>query len=262
MGVGYALIVAAGYSFDWPVRYLSAAAGALAIATSAVLVAGEEQREASGQIARFTAPPIAPETWSAYVESLVSALALSTPTMHAEGGLEEMRFQGNRRAIAFELSILRGREGVRAIEILFGARPSGEPSWTMFARPDRDGLNVVGVHPAPPASRGAPVKTGDAAFDRRFRLEDDGTLTAHLLDDGLRARATASLDGWIAVWAQAALCFQVCPGRGAPLDHPIPITELAFRGATPAATERMVVVVDLIAELAERALAASTRVES
>ncbi len=271
IGVGYALIVAAGYSFDWPVRYLCAAAGALAIATAAVLVGAEErgeQGEAGGEpSSKFNAPPIPTETWSRYLDLLRVALALDdVPRVRTEGGVEETYVSGRRRDLAYGLRVLRAPQGIRSIEVTFGGAGGGtgggtggegatEPAWTLFARPDRDGLNVVGVHPAPPPSRGLTVKTGDEAFDRRFRLQDGGAITAKLLDDGLRARASAALDGWIAVWPGESLHYKVCPGRGAPLDHPIPVTELAFRGATPAALDRLVAVLDLLAELAERALA-------
>ena len=45
------------------------------------------------------------------------------------------------------------------------------------------------------------VRTGDPAFDRRFKLHDRSGVTARLFDEGLRARAAAVLDGWVALWA-------------------------------------------------------------
>ena len=44
------------------------------------------------------------------------------------------------------------------------------------------------------------------------------------------------------------------PGCGAPLDHPVPVTEIAFRGAVDErGLARLVQLVDLLAELAARA---------
>jgi hypothetical protein len=51
-----------------------------------------------------------------------------------------------------------------------------------------------------------------------------------------------------------AIVYHLAPGQGAPLDSPIPITQLAFGGAGPLAVERMVTLIELLAEIA-RAIA-------
>src|SRR5690606_21099180 len=142
---------------------------------------------------------------------------------------------------------------VAAIDILVGVEPGGlPPAFTVAARDER--RLGVDPHPPAPASAGRPRKTGDQPFDERFRVHDLADHTAVLFDDGLRARATASLDGWLAYWPGRALRHRVHPGRGAPLDHPVPISELAFRGGeeTPP-IDRMVALLDLVAEVAARA---------
>ena len=48
------------------------------------------------------------------------------------------------------------------------------------------------------------------------------------------------------------LRYRIYPGRGAPLDHPLPLSDLAL-GRAPTA-ERLVAVVELLIELAGRVL--------
>lgn len=253
IGMGFALVVAGGYSFERPVQFLCVAAGALAIARGGSRV-GEQERVTEETAPRFSAPPIPDEIWQAYVRRLALAVT-ADPRMLREGDVEETFLSGQRGTLPFTVRILRNGQGIRSLEAIFGeaVADGAAPSWTMFARPE--GLLATGVHPAPPPAHGHAPRTGDYAFDRRFRLDDAATLTPHLLDDGLRARAAAVLDGWLAVWPGRCLHYKVCPGRGAPLDHPIPVTELAFRGgASSMASERLVGVLDLLAEIARRAL--------
>ena len=117
---------------------------------------------------------------------------------------------------------------------------------TLWAIPARE----VGTNPAaPPAA--PPFKTGDAAFDDRFRARGSQAALAALLDESLRARAVATLDGWLAYWEADGLRYRVYPTRGAPLDHPIPVSDLSRGRGTPSA-ERLIAVVELIAEIAAR----------
>ena len=71
-----------------------------------------------------------------------------------------------------------------------------------------------------------------------------------VFDEGLRARAIATLDGWLAYWEPEGLRYRVYPGRGAPLDHPIPLSDLAL--GRPASAERLVAVFELLVEIAAR----------
>src|SRR5262249_13982077 len=129
------------------------------------------------------------------------------------------------------------------VTMSFGAVPEGaEPVWTLETRPER----ILRGTPHAPFTSAPTVRTGDAAFDLRFRLHDAGALSGRVLDDGLRARAAAILDGWVAIWDGGALRYQVVPGRGAPLDHPLPVTALRRGDATD--PRRLAAVFELLAE--------------
>jgi len=105
------------------------------------------------------------------------------------------------------------------------------------------------VNPAGPPA--APLfKAGDAQFDHRFKSRGSTMAFNKLLDDGLRARAAATLDGWLAYWESEGLRYRVYPGRGAPLDHPMPLSDLAL-GRT-ATADRLVAVIELVIEIAAR----------
>jgi hypothetical protein len=173
-----------------------------------------------------------------------------------QGSIEETIIDGTRGELPFTLTIQRTLHGIHAVDICFGvAPPVGlEPRVTLLAR--AEGV-LVSAHPAPPMTQAPTVRTGDAAFDRRFRLQDAANHAATVLDDALRARVTALIDGWIAVWPGTALRYRVCPGRGAPIDHPIPIPTLSLGvGDVESATERLVRVFDLVEEIAERSVRA------
>jgi len=125
---------------------------------------------------------------------------------------------------------------------------------TLWAIPPR----ALGINPAGPPA--APlVKTGDAPFDERFKTRGDALALQRLLDDGLRARAVATLDGWFAYWDGEGLRYRVYPGRGAPLDHPIPLSDLALGRASTA--DRLVAVVELLVEIAARGVKAAAEPE-
>jgi hypothetical protein len=112
--------------------------------------------------------------------------------------------------------------------------------------------SMGGNPPAPPA---APMfKTNDAPFDERFKARGNRHAFDKLLDDGLRARAVASLDGWLAYWEPEGVRYRIYPGRGTPLDHPMPLSDLALgRGAS---ADRLVAVVELLVEIAARGVTA------
>jgi hypothetical protein len=245
LGAGYALVVVGGYAFAWPAQLLSAAVGALAITEASMRLPDEENEPGSTRM-----PVIPAEVWGGYIRGLAAALGAEART-EEQGGAELTRIAGTRGAVPYELVIARTPAGIDLVQVDLGPTPSVEtpPAFTLHAR----GEGIIGraAHPSPPEIPDAPsARSGDEAFDRRFRLRDAGGFTARLFDEGLRARATAVLDGWIAVWRAGGVRWRVCPGRGAPLDHPVPIPSLAFLGEGDPA--RMVNVVDLLAELAGR----------
>ncbi len=257
IGIGFALVIAGGYGFTWPLQYMCGAVGLLTIAGGALRVRDEEAAVAVPP-ARFSSPPIPDGVWKAYVDRLVAALGACAESRRV-ADREETTLTGVRAGLPFSLKLARGvggagGGGLESIDLLFGgaAAPSEAPGWTMLARVT--GLLGAGAHPPPPTVAGPRTQTGDPVFDGRFRLQDAGSHTARLLDDGLRARAAATLDGWVAVWPERALLYRVHPGRGAPLDHPVPVTELAFRAPAEPPVERLVGVVELLGDLAARTL--------
>jgi hypothetical protein len=256
IGLGLALVIAGGYGFTWPLQYMCGAVGLLTIAGGALRVRDEEAQAAT-PAARFSSPPIPDGVWDTYVARLAGALGA---TVVAPGANEKAltRLAGVRAGLPYTLDLARGASvsggaSLESIDLTFGADPAGaSPAWTMLARVT--GLLGAGAHPPPPTVAGGRVQTGDAVFDNRFRIQDGAELTAKLLDDGLRVRAAATLDGWIAVWPERAVLYRVHPGRGAPLDHPVPVTELAFRAPAEPPGDRLVGVVELLGDLAARTL--------
>jgi hypothetical protein len=139
---------------------------------------------------------------------------------------------------------------VLGLDVVFGRdfEEGRAATFTMWAIAPR----ALGVNPpGPPA---APIfKAGDPPFDERFRLRGSPAAFARVFDDGLRARAVATIDGWIAYWDDESVRYRVFPGRGAPLDHPMPLSDLALGRAATA--ERLVTVVELLVDLASRGVA-------
>jgi len=116
---------------------------------------------------------------------------------------------------------------------------------TLWAIPPR----ALGVNPSGPPA--APLlKAGDKQIDERFKVRGSAQALNKLFDDGLRARTAATLDGWLAYWENEGLRYRVYPGRGAPLDHPMPLSDLAL--GRPVNADRLVAVVELLVEIAIR----------
>jgi hypothetical protein len=244
--------------------YLCAAAGFLAMVSAALHVRAEEttQVATTAPSPRFSSPPITEAAWRGYVERVAQALDATAETALVEGR-EETSLSAERRGQRLRLRLVRDARsprGVELVDVVVAATaaelepPLAAPGWTLAARPA--GLLATGSHPPPPEAHGPTHKSGDAAFDQRFKMRDGARLTVRLLDEGLRARATAMLDGWLAVWPGRCIEYRVYPGRGAPLDHPVPITELAFRAQAAPPVDRLIGVVELLVDLGLRAAAA------
>lgn len=266
IGVGIGLVVVGGYAFSWPLQYLVGLVGLVTIARAAGEVKAEERALADGA-ALVRGPAIGDADWQRYVAEVVALLRAegeddgdpsgATATVRDEDGLRTY-LVCRRRGVPLQVKIERLPAGdeeaasIVAIDVVCGeAAPAGvAPSWSLHAHSERRLGRAA--HPAPPSADGPTTATGDDAFDRRFVVRDRGGLTERLLDDELRARASAILDGWLAYWpSPGCLAYRVCPGRGAPLDHPIPITELAFRGSV-GDPGRLVTLLDLLADITRR----------
>ena len=274
IGVGLALIVLGGYGFAWPLQYLVSAVGLMTIGEAAARVRDEERERASET--GFHAPPIAASVWAHYTRALADALretagqevsvvtvrgqdiaAAAAPADGQEPGSVTTHLHAQRRGVDVFVRIERYRGAIMVMDVVCGQKPvEGEaPQWTLYALPEK--LLGIGAHPEPPATTAPVVHVDDPPFTQRFRIRDAGNFTERLLDNGLRARVTALIDGWLAFWDGRGLHYRVQPGQGAPLDHPIPITELAFRGiaASPTA-DRVVTLIDLLVDITRRGRAA------
>jgi hypothetical protein len=249
VAIGIALIVLGGYGFRWPNHYLLPLFGLAMVAEAARRVREEEL--AALPITTDT-PPIADSAWSSYVGAVTTALKRTLDEVHSltsrgESGFVSTLIVGERGGLPVKTRIERLDGSVIALDIVLG-REIDEvrgATLTLWAIPPR----ALGVNPpAPPA---APlIKTADPAFEQRFRTRGSAQALDKLLDEGLRARAVATLDGWLAYWEPDGVRYRVYPGRGAPLDHPMPLSDLAL--GRPASAERIVAVIELLVEIAAR----------
>jgi hypothetical protein len=252
VGVGLALIVLGGYGFKWSHHYLLPLLGLALISDAGRTVRDDEL--AGLPIASQT-PPIADAAWSAYVAQVTQGLrrvlgGVHSLTTRGEGGLASSVIVGDAAGIPVRLRIERIEGAVLALDVVLG-REIDEvrgATLTAWAIPPR----ALGVNPAGPPA--APIfRTGDPQFDERFKTRGSALAFKRLFDDGLRARAAATLDGWIAYWENDGLRYRVYPGRGAPLDHPMPLSDLAL-GRASATADRLITVIELLSELAARGI--------
>lgn len=270
IGIGISLVIMGGLIIagGFPARYLLTVAGLLVLGDAATRVRTEEEHLGTGPPGGYAAPPIGAEAWQRYVRTLVARLRGASPdnsdgsavTVAGEAELATTHVVTVRDDVQVRVSVWLRGGSITGIDVSCGtvARSLGDmqtPDWTMYARPERPlGQHA---HPEPPTCPRPGHKTGDTGFDRRFALRGPASTTNALMNDELRSRATALIDGWLAYWSERGLLYRVHPGRGAPLDHPIPITELAFRGEdADLNVDRLVGIIDLLAAMAARALPA------
>jgi hypothetical protein len=252
VGIGLALIVLGGYAFKWPHHYLLPLLGLALIGGAARSVRDEEL--AAQPIASET-PPIGDAAWAGYIALLAQGLRRALRDVHSlttrgEGGLASSVVIGEADGLAVRVRIERIDGAVLALDAVIG-REIDEvrgATLTAWAIPPR----ALGINPAGPPA--APIfRTGDARFDERFRTRGSALAFRRLFDDGLRARAVATLDGWLAYWENEGLRYRIYPGRGAPLDHPMPLSDLAL-GRVSATAERLITVIELLIELGSRGI--------
>ena len=249
IGLGLGFIVLGGYGFRWSSHYLLPLLGLSLIAEAARIVRDEELE--AMPITSET-PPIADAVWASYLAGVTAGLRevlgeVHSLTTRGEGGLMSTLIVGTANGSPVRARIERIDGCVLALDVTLGKEIDELRGATVsiWAIPDR----ALGA--SPPGPPAAPAfKSGDARFDERFRARGNAAAFAKLLDDGLRARAIATLDGWLAFWEPEGLRYRVYPGRGAPLDHPLPISDLAL--GRPGPPERLVAVIALLVEVAAR----------
>jgi len=251
VGAGVAFIVLGGYAFHWPNHFLLPLLGLALIAEASYTVRDEEL---SAQPIATDTPPIADAAWASYVTAIKAALDrtmadVHTLTTRGDGNLVTSLIVAEAAGLPVRVRIDRIDDSVIALDIVVG-REIDEvrgATFTLWAIPDRG----LGVNPSGPPA--APMlKSGDHAFDHRFKLRGNALALQKLFDSGLRARAVAVLDGWLAYWDREGLRYRVYPGRGAPLDHPMPLSDLATGRQVGA--ERLQAVVELVVAIASRGI--------
>jgi len=251
IGAGIAFIVLGGYAFRWPNHYLLPLLGLALIAEATHDVRDEEL---SALPISSDTPAIADAAWAAYVAAVKTALertlgGVHTLTTRGDGNLATTLVVGEAGGIPVRTRIDRIDASVIALDVVVG-REIDEvrgATFALWAIPGRG----LGVNPSGPPA--APLfKAGDASFDDRFKCRGSALAFRRLFDSALRARAAATLDGWLAYWDRDGLRYRVYPGRGAPLDHPLPLSDLALGRA--ASADRLQAVVEVLVEIGARGI--------
>lgn len=256
VAVGLALWTVAGYSFQWPYLIATSTLGFLILLEAVPEASSDEGAAvAAARLGRASAgPPVDAGAWRGYAEALTTQLGSgsvgltdSRCEIHLADGVEITHVTGKRTGMAVSLTLSRDSAGIQSIVLTCGDDvPVESPAWTLAVR----SRGLSGAAAQPPLSSGKPVKTGDAIFDSRFVVHDADGASARLLDDGLRARATAILDGWIALWPKRSLRWVITPGKqGVPANQPIALASLT----APDAAEPLLRLVDLVTTIATRA---------
>ena len=276
IGYGIALIALGGYAFRWPQNYLLPLLGLMVVAQACGHVRAEEL---GGMPVKTITPPIADAAWASYLTALKHPLAaliggadVHLLTTRGDDEIQSSIAIADSAEMPIRIQIDRLAGAVISIDIAIGRQFDNPGSAGVRSTPEpgvrrrideRAGaaLTVSAIRPrllgAPPEEPRATPKfvTGDAEFDQAFRCGGSAAAFQRMFDAELRARAATTLDGWLAYSEGGGLRYRVYPGHGAPLDHPLPLSDLAL--GRPATPERLVAVVALLRDIATRATGAT-----
>lgn len=250
VGLGVLLVVLGGGSLAWP-GHLALILVGLAIVVDAASTVRAEEEAALAPVLPPT-PPIDDAVWHAYVQQVVAGLrgrghGAQALTARAHDGQAATIIAASIAGRDAQLRIERAEGRVSVIDLRFGRDLGGADAPPGFAVVSRR----AGAHPEPPDA-GAVLRTDGAATGLRWR--GDAALVQAIVDDDARAQLDDALEGWLAVWEGQSVRWRVHPGRGASIDRPIPVADLAERGAAPDGGTRLVAWLEGIAALAARTL--------
>lgn len=250
VGLGIGLLVLGGYGFAWPLAFLLGAAGLVALGDALPRLGAAEHG------AGPRTPPIDDATWQAYVSGLTESLRaggekVNAVTARGEDDAQSTIIVTARGGVPLKVRLERIGGALLCVDVVCGKDVGDARIAALTVAARGEGWMGPASHPEPPPAT-PPIRTGDETFDRRFRCAGDGKALFTLLDDGLRARAAASLDGWLAYWTGLSLRWRLYPGLGAPLDLPVPVSDLVLRRAGSGAADRLASAIELVAEIGAR----------
>ena len=250
IGLGIVFVALGGYAFKWPHQFLLPLLGAALVVDAGRLVR-EEELAALPLVGE--APPVGDTAWGAYIAVLAQGLRRVSSSVHSlttrgEGGLVSSLLVGEARGVPIRIRVERIDGSVLALDIVLGAEIDEARSATLSMQSVNRQLGVP--PPGPPASPA--LALGNNAFAVRFTARGDRAALDTLFDEPMRERAEALLEGWLAYWRGGGLRYRVYPGRGAPVDHPMPLPDLAM-GRVPSHADRLVALVELLVDIASRA---------
>jgi hypothetical protein len=255
-GMGLALVVLAGYHPTvWPAYYAMIAIG---FVTLVDVIPDLRQAERADRVDLLT-PPIEDRIWQSWVTTLVGGLRaaghhVNALTSRGEGEHASTVVTGEVAQRRFRMRVERVAGCVVVMDTRFGRDVDDTRPATFTIAAKREA--VRGLHPEPPPSGGRIDVDGDQ-FDARFRAKGDRAALVAALDEDVRTRLTATMDGWLAVWNGESVRHRLYPGRAAPIDHPIPLSDLALRRAGPDAADRLITALGVLADVARRAVPAA-----
>lgn len=227
LGVGLALVVAAGLGFPWPMNFAVAAVGLLAMADAAL---DAEREERTGWAP--TTPAIDDEHWHGFVGQLVTTLRdgggdASAVSVRGEHGQIATVVLTERGGVPVRLCINRIAGSVVSLDLICGRESARPPAWSVVARRPPGHPEAPGAGPA--------IAVDDPGFDLDFRCRGDRAALMAALDHPTRAALRDGLEGWLAGWPGESVRHRVYPGHGAAIDHLLPLSTLAARRKAPAA---------------------------